>query len=136
MGWSTTVIAPPDGDMRSYFASLEKLLQRDDRVCWPTHGGPIREPRPFVEAYLAHRLEREAQVLGCVRRGREEIPAMVAELYADVRRELHEPAAWAVLGHLVKLTDDGLVQPDRLPLGIKGALPAGEMTPVRRPRGL
>ena len=59
MGWSTTVITPPDGDMRAYCASLEKLLRRDDAIYRPTHGGPITEPRPFVEAYLAHRLERE-----------------------------------------------------------------------------
>ena len=89
------------------------MLERDDAVLWPTHGPPIREPRPFVEAYLQHRLDREAQVLGCVTDGVSEIPAIVARLYADVRPELHEPAAWAVLGHLVKLTDDGVVQPDR-----------------------
>jgi len=115
MGWSTTVIAPPDGDMRSYFASLELLLQRDDRVYWPTHGGPIREPRPFVEAYLAHRREREAQVLDCVRGGREEIPAMVAELYAAVPETLHDAAARSVLSHLIKLVDDGAVVADGTP---------------------
>ena len=65
-----------------------------------------------------HRLDRESQVLRCVTDGVTEIPAMVALLYADVRPELHEPAAWAVLGHLVKLTDDGLVRADRSPLGI------------------
>ena len=68
MGWSTTVIAPPDGDMSAYLASLRLLLDRDDATYWPTHGGPITEPAPFVEAYLAHRLEREGQVLACVAR--------------------------------------------------------------------
>ena len=109
MGWSTTVIAPPDGDMRAYIASLQLLLQRADRIYWPTHGNPITQPHPFVEAYLAHRLEREAQVLACVRRGQEEIAAIVDELYVDVPEHLHDAAGRSVLAHLVKLVDDGLV---------------------------
>jgi glyoxylase-like metal-dependent hydrolase (beta-lactamase superfamily II) len=63
MGWSTSVVVPPDGEMAAYRASLAKLLARDDRVLWPTHGGPIRDPKPFLGAYLAHRAEREAQIL-------------------------------------------------------------------------
>src|SRR6185503_17179509 len=66
MAWSTTVIAPPDGDMRDYLRSLEKLLGRDDAIYWPTHGGPIRDPKPFVKAYLAHRKEREEQILAAL----------------------------------------------------------------------
>ena len=69
MGWSTTVIAPPDGDMATYVESLRLVLGRDDAILWPTHGGPVTEPRPYLEAYLEHRLERERQVLACVRRG-------------------------------------------------------------------
>ncbi|HWC66993.1 MAG TPA: MBL fold metallo-hydrolase [Acidimicrobiales bacterium] len=115
MGWSTTVIAPPDGNMRAYMESLDKLLARDDATLWPTHGGPVTEPRPFVEAYRAHRLEREAQVLEAVRRGVAEIPQIVKELYADVREELHAPAARSVLAHLIKLTDDGAVTADPTP---------------------
>ena len=117
MGWSTSVVGPPGGDVGSYLASLRKVLARDDAVLWPTHGPPVRDPQPFVRAYLQHRLDREAQVLGCLTDGIEEIPAMVALLYADVRPELHEPAAWAVLGHLVKLADEGVVVADR-PLAI------------------
>jgi glyoxylase-like metal-dependent hydrolase (beta-lactamase superfamily II) len=109
MGWSTTVIAPPDGDMRAYLASLRRLLGRDESVYWPTHGGPITEPEPFVKAYLAHRLEREAQVLACVRDGIGEIPAIVAKLYEDVPEMLHAAAGRSVLAHLIKLVDDGLV---------------------------
>jgi glyoxylase-like metal-dependent hydrolase (beta-lactamase superfamily II) len=112
MGWSTTVIAPPDGDMRAYLASLDKLLARDDAVLWPTHGGPVLDPRPFVEAYRAHRLQREAQVLDAVRRGVAEIPQMVKELYAAVPEELHAPAGRSVLAHLVKLVEDGRVEAD------------------------
>ena len=115
MGWSTTVIAPPDGDMRDYLASLRLLLDRDDAVYWPTHGGPITDPSPFVHAYLAHRLEREQQVLGCVRRGVGRVPDIVAELYANVPAELHLVAGRSVLAHLVKLVDDGLVACDGPP---------------------
>ncbi len=109
MGWSTTVISPPDGNMRDYIASLRKLLGRDDAVLRPTHGGPVTDVRPFLEAYLAHRLEREAGVLRVVRDGLTQIPDMVAVLYADVREELHKPAGRSVFSHLVKLVDDGQV---------------------------
>jgi glyoxylase-like metal-dependent hydrolase (beta-lactamase superfamily II) len=109
MGWSTTVISPPDGDMRAYMDSLRKLIGRDDAVLRPTHGGPVTEVRPFLDAYLAHRLEREAGVLQVVRDGLQQIPDMVAVLYADVREELHKPAGRSVFSHLVKLVDDGAV---------------------------
>jgi glyoxylase-like metal-dependent hydrolase (beta-lactamase superfamily II) len=115
MGWSTTVIGPPDGDMRAYFDSLRKVQGRDDRVFWPTHGAPVTDTRPFLDAFVAHRLEREAQVLAAVRSGQSSIAAMVEVLYADVRKELHKPAARSVLAHLVKLVHDGLVTVDGVP---------------------
>ncbi|MFM2070818.1 MAG: hypothetical protein RLZZ623_1081 [Actinomycetota bacterium] len=109
MGWSTTVIGPPDGNMRAYFESLRKVQARDDAVFLPTHGAPVTETRPFLTAFMAHRLEREAQVLAVVRSGQSSIAAMVETLYVDVRAELHKPAGRSVLAHLVKLVDDGLV---------------------------
>ena len=109
MGWSTTVIAPPDGDMAAYFDSLRRVMARRDRVLWPTHGAPVTEPGPYLEAFLAHRLEREAQVLAAVRSGRAEVAEMVKLLYADVREELHKAAGRSVLAHLVKLVADGAV---------------------------
>ena len=110
MGWSTTVVAPPDGDMAAYVASLRKLLARpQDEIYRPTHGGPVEHPRPFVEAYLAHRLDREAEVLRLVREGVGAIADIVAVLYADVREELHAPAARSVLAHLLKLEQEGTV---------------------------
>ncbi len=112
MGWSTTVIAPPDGDMAAYLDSLRRVMARTDRVLWPTHGAPVTEPGPYLEAFLAHRLDREAQVLAAVRSGRAEVAEMVALLYADVREELHKPAGRSVLAHLVKLVADGLVTND------------------------
>ncbi len=111
MGWSTTVVSPPDGDMAAYMESLRKVASRSaDRTYWPTHGPAITHPQRYVEALVAHRLEREEQVLGAVRDGITEIPAMVAVLYADVREELHKAAARSVLAHLEKLELDGLVR--------------------------
>ncbi len=109
MGWSTTVVSPPDGDMRAYIESLRKVMARDDASLWPTHGAPVTSPQPFLRAFLDHRLEREAQVLAAVRSGVCDIEAMVEQMYADVREELHKPAARSVLSHLIKLVDDGLV---------------------------
>ncbi|MGH6876407.1 MAG: MBL fold metallo-hydrolase, partial [Rhizomicrobium sp.] len=112
MGWSTTVVAPPDGDMAAYRQSVAKLLARDDRVLWPTHGGPIREPRAFLQAYLDHRAEREGQILACLRDGMSKIPDIVARLYADVDRRLHPAAARTVLAHLIQLEAEHRVRRD------------------------
>jgi glyoxylase-like metal-dependent hydrolase (beta-lactamase superfamily II) len=109
MGWSTTVVSPPDGDMRAYIDSLRKVIARDDLSLWPTHGAPVMSPKPFLEAFLEHRLEREAQVVAAVRSGQSDIEGMVKQMYADVREELHKAAARSVLSHLVKLVDDGAV---------------------------
>ena len=110
MGWSTTVVAPPDGDMAQYMASLRKLLARDDRILYPTHGAPVHHPKPFLQAYLDHRLEREAQILGCIRQGIRTIPEIVPRLYADVDKRLHPAAARSVLAHLIQLEQEGRVQ--------------------------
>jgi glyoxylase-like metal-dependent hydrolase (beta-lactamase superfamily II) len=112
MGWSTTVVSPPDGDMRAYVDSLRKVQGRADAVLWPTHGAPVTDPAPFLQAYLDHRLEREAQVLAMVRAGVTKIVDIVDVLYADVKPELHKPARRSVLAHLVKLVDDGHVACD------------------------
>ncbi|MBL8379856.1 MAG: MBL fold metallo-hydrolase [Burkholderiales bacterium] len=112
MGWSTTVVSPPDGDMSAYMQSLNKVLARGDAILYPTHGAPITAPRPFVEALIAHRLEREAQVLDCLGAGIEQIPAMVAKLYADVDPRLHRAAGRSLLSHLLKLIDEGRVRRD------------------------
>ena len=107
MGWSTSVISPPDGDMADYFASLHKLLGRDDRVYWPTHGAPISDPKPFVRAFIAHREDRERQILDCLGRGVDRIPRMVKAMYANVDRGLYPAAARSVLAHLVHMVGDG-----------------------------
>jgi glyoxylase-like metal-dependent hydrolase (beta-lactamase superfamily II) len=109
MGWSTTVVTPPDGDMAQYMASLKKLMARDDAVFYPTHGAPIRAPKPFVQAYIDHRLDREAQIVACLRDGIKTIPAMVARMYADVDKRLHPAASRSVLAHLIQLEQEGRV---------------------------
>jgi glyoxylase-like metal-dependent hydrolase (beta-lactamase superfamily II) len=109
MGWSTTVVSPPDGDMTAYIDSLRKVAGRADRVYWPTHGPAIPQPQGYVDALVEHRLERERQVLAAVRDGLGEIPAIVALLYADVDEKLHKPAGRSVLAHLGKLVDEGTV---------------------------
>jgi len=117
MGWSTTVISPPDGDMQSYMASLDKLLARDDRLLIPTHGAEIKDPKPFVRAYAEHRRERERQILKCLADGVERIPDMVKRLYADIDPRLHSAAARSVLAHLIHLVETGQVQSDGPPDG-------------------
>jgi glyoxylase-like metal-dependent hydrolase (beta-lactamase superfamily II) len=109
MGWSTTVVTPPDGNMREYMASVRKLQARDDAVLYPTHGAPVTDPKPFLQAYVDHRLEREAQIVACLNDGIGKIPAMVERMYADVDKRLHPAAARSVLAHLIQLTEDGRV---------------------------
>lgn len=112
MGWSTSVIAPPDGDMADYMASLELLLTRDDAVYRPTHGAPIEDPAPFVRAFIEHRRDRERQILACLDRGLDTIAAMVPVMYANVAPVLHPAAARSVLAHLVDMVTRGIVWTD------------------------
>ena len=109
MGWSTTVIGPPDGDMTDYLNSLEKVRDRNFDTLWPTHGPPIREVRPFVQAFIDHRLEREAQVLEQLATGKRLIKDMVAVIYADVDKRLHPAACHSVLAHMIRLVELGRV---------------------------
>lgn len=115
MGWSTTVITPPDGDMGAYFASLDRILARGFQTLWPTHGPPITEVRPFIQAYIDHRRAREAQVLGAVAAGHGRIKAMVPVLYKDVDPRLHPAAAHSVMAHMLLLVRDGKVVTDGEP---------------------
>jgi glyoxylase-like metal-dependent hydrolase (beta-lactamase superfamily II) len=112
MGWSTTVIVPPDGNLGAYLSSLRLLLDRDDDVYWPTHGPPITDPKPFVQAYLDHREERTEQILGVLRGGPTAIPDIVRQVYADVPKPLWVPAAMSTHAHLLQLVEDGAVRAD------------------------
>ena len=115
MGWSTSVIAPPDGNMRDYLRSLRKLLERDDAVYWPTHGPAITDPKPFVRAFIEHRREREAAILHRLAEGDTEIPAMVRAIYVGLPPVLHGAAGRSVLAHLIELMAEGRVETDGAP---------------------
>jgi len=109
MGWSTTVISPPDGDMSQYYASLDRVQAQAFDVLWPTHGPPITEVAPFVEAYRNHRLARERQILSELSGGRATIAEMIPRLYRGVDKRLHAAAARSVLAHLIHLVREGKV---------------------------
>jgi len=113
MGWSTSVIAPPDGDMAAYMASLDKLLARRDIVYWPTHGPAIIEPARHVRAFVAHRREREAGIVDCLKAGCETIPQIVERLYVGLDPRLRRAAGRSVLAHLLDLAQRDIVAADR-----------------------
>lgn len=115
MGWSTTIVSPPDGDMLAYMTSLEKLLARPEVIYYPTHGAPITEPGPYVTALLAHRHEREDQIMACLADGIGRIPGMVARMYTDVDPSLHRAAGRSVLSHLIHMIGTGRAACDGKP---------------------
>jgi glyoxylase-like metal-dependent hydrolase (beta-lactamase superfamily II) len=110
MGWSTTVVAPPDGDMADYMASLDLLLARDDHVYFPAHGPAVEDPRGHVLRLVEHRRGRERQILAHVKAGEGRIPFMVEHMYRDVDPRLHAAAGRSVLAHLIDLEARGLVR--------------------------
>lgn len=107
MGWSTTVVAPPDGDMADYMASLDRVIEAGFDTLWPTHGAPVTHPEPFLAAYRAHRQEREAQVVARLAAGDRTIAEMVPSLYAAVDQRLWPAASLSVWAHLIKLVMEG-----------------------------
>ena len=107
MAWATSVIAPPDGDMGQYFASLRKLLEREDEVYHPGHGPSRRDPLPLVRAYLTHRRMREEAIRARVEQGARSVPEIVAAIYADVDPRLHGAAALSTTAHLDHLVAQG-----------------------------
>ncbi|HWJ68729.1 MAG TPA: MBL fold metallo-hydrolase [Sphingobium sp.] len=110
MGWSTSVVSPPDGDMGDYLASLERLITREDRIFYPAHGEPIERPQRFVRHMLGHRKMREGQIIRFIERhGPSPIPAMVESMYAGLDPRLHGAAGRSVEAHLIHLAGRGLV---------------------------
>jgi glyoxylase-like metal-dependent hydrolase (beta-lactamase superfamily II) len=121
MGWSTSVIAPPDGDMAAYMASLDKLLMRPHRTYWPTHGPAIAEPDRHVRAFIAHRREREAGIVDCLKAGCETIETIVERLYVGLNPALRPAAGRSVLAHLIDLVQRDIVASDTTgPATIRG----------------
>jgi glyoxylase-like metal-dependent hydrolase (beta-lactamase superfamily II) len=112
MGWSTTVVVPPDGDMAAYMASLDKLRKRDDRIYYPAHGPAVTNPAQYVRHLVGHRMQREKQILGLVGERRRAIPDIVADAYPGLDPRLVVAAGGSVLAHLLDLERRGLVVGD------------------------
>ena len=112
MGWSTTVVFPPDGDMAAYMASLDKLRQRDDRIYYPAHGDPVTKPKQYVRGLMGHRLHREKQILKLLQTGPRDIPGIVAGAYPGLDPRLVVAAGGSVHAHLLDLQKRGLVELD------------------------
>jgi glyoxylase-like metal-dependent hydrolase (beta-lactamase superfamily II) len=109
MGWSTTVVVPPDGDMAAYMASLDKLRQRDDRAYYPAHGPAVTNPQQYVRHLVGHRMQREKQILALLRDNPRDIPDIVANAYPGLDPRLVVAAGGSVLAHLLDLQRRGLV---------------------------
>jgi glyoxylase-like metal-dependent hydrolase (beta-lactamase superfamily II) len=112
MGWSTTVVFPPDGDMGAFMASLGKLRQRDDRIFYPAHGPPVTNPAQMLRSLLGHRMQREKQIVKLVRARARAIPEIVIDAYPGLDPRLVPAAGGTVLAHLLDLEARGLVVRD------------------------
>lgn len=112
MGWSTSVVPSPEGSMIDYLASLELLLERTDDWFYPTHGARIPQPQDFTRALIAHRQDRERQILSCLQSGPKTIPEMVTTMYQATPHVLHMAAGQSVFSHLVHMAERGLVSPE------------------------
>lgn len=112
MGWATTVVSPPDGDMGAYMSSLSKIRERAFSTLWPTHGPPIREVNPFIDAYIEHRREREAQVLAALGSEGLSVEELVSSIYIGLDTGLRRAAGRTVSGHLTDLVRRGEVLVD------------------------
>jgi glyoxylase-like metal-dependent hydrolase (beta-lactamase superfamily II) len=111
MGWSTTVVSPPDGDMADYMRSLQLLMEREDRIFFPAHGDAVDRPRRLVRGMIGHRRMREGQILRFIgKNGASPIPAMVAEMYRGIDPGLHGAAGRSVQAHLFDLEDRAVVR--------------------------
>jgi len=110
MGWSTTVVVPPDGEMATYMASLDKLRERADRIYYPAHGPPVTNPQQYVRGLMGHRMQRERQILKLVGERPRAIPDIVANAYPGLDPRLVTAAGGSVLAHLVDLEKRGLVE--------------------------
>ena len=112
MGWSTTVVSPPDGDMSDYYRSLDRVQARGFSTLWPTHGPPIVDVNRFLDGYRDHRLKREEQILRELGRGPRTVADMVPRLYVGVDPRLHAAAGRSVWAHLIHMARTGRVASD------------------------
>jgi glyoxylase-like metal-dependent hydrolase (beta-lactamase superfamily II) len=115
MAWATSIVAPPDGAMADYMASLDRLLERDDKIFLPGHGGPVRHPRAFVRGLKTHRKMRERAIIERLSQGDRTIADMVRAIYRDTDPRLHGAAALSVLAHLEDLVTRGIATTEGAP---------------------
>lgn len=115
MAWATSVVAPPDGSMADYMASLDKLIERRDHLLLPGHGGPVRRPVTFMRALKTHRRMRERAVFQRIKAGDRLIPDMVKVIYRDTDPRLHGAAALSVFAHIEDLVERGEIITDGPP---------------------
>jgi glyoxylase-like metal-dependent hydrolase (beta-lactamase superfamily II) len=115
MAWSTTIVAPPDGEMRSYMASLDKLRGRTETIFWPGHGGPVRDPARFLRGLAGHRRQREAAIRARLAAGDTRIADIVAAIYQGLDPRLRGAAALSVFAHLEDLVGRGLATSEGAP---------------------
>lgn len=108
MGWSTTVVSPPDGDMADYMASLDRLLGRDDLIYYPAHGDPVDTPQRLARGMMGHRKQREGQILRLLKEAPRAIPQMVEKMYVGLDPRLNGAAGRSVLAHLIDLQNRNL----------------------------
>lgn len=112
MAWSTTIVAPPDGAMSDYMASLDRMMRHDSRVLFPGHGGPVTRPRHFLRGLKTHRRMRERAILERLSAGDRHIADIVRAIYRDTDPRLHGAAALSVLAHLEDLVARGRARAD------------------------
>ena len=110
MGWSTTIVSPPDGNMSEYMASLQRLMKRTEEIYYPTHGAPIKDPQIYVDKLYEHRRERENQVISCVSEGANTLDAMVSFVYADLDPSMYGAASRSLLATVEYLVDSGKLE--------------------------
>jgi glyoxylase-like metal-dependent hydrolase (beta-lactamase superfamily II) len=115
MAWSTPVVAPPDGAMGDYMASLHKLTKRPEQVYFPGHGPAVRNAQRFVAAYILHRKAREAAIVNRIAKGESDIPGLVEAIYTNLDPRLVKAAGMSVLAHLEDLVARGAVATDGPP---------------------
>jgi len=115
MAWSTSIVAPPDGSMSDFMASLEKLRGRDEAIYWPGHGGPVKEPARFVRALAHHRRQRETSILNRLAAGDRRIEHIVPAIYQGLKPALLGAAGLSVFAHLEDLVSRGVVASDGPP---------------------
>ncbi|MCP5396344.1 MAG: MBL fold metallo-hydrolase [Sphingomonadaceae bacterium] len=108
MGWSTSVVIPPDGDMAAYMASLARLHEREDRVYYPAHGPAVEKPRQLVRGMIGHRRQRENQILRLIREAEHAIEEMVPKMYKGLDERLHGAAGMSIKAHLLDLEKRGM----------------------------